>query len=293
MFTGDPGWSGLDRFLAKAAAAQGKVRRSRIELAAPGGPRHLRLKARLVSDPGSGAPLAIALIIRDVTERVRAWRRRVERGLLRQLLVTTFAVGLVVNAVAAAYVPIEAYSVLIAWLYLFALLVPATLFLRRLAHPLALCGVTFANWRKAVREGVILSAVLVPLAVAMALGRHVADGATDDLWAVSLPDLIDPKELQVLTILYLPHAFLQEFVARGVLQSSIERLIGDVTGWRSVAIASGIFGAHHFYLGAIAVAVTFVAGLFLGWFYRRHGNLIGVTLVHFSAGWVAFMFNLI
>ena len=45
--------------------------------------------------------------------------------------------------------------------------------------------------------------------------------------------------------------------------------------------------------GLGAIAVTFVSGIGFGWMYRRHGNLVGVSVLHSVAGLAAFAFGVI
>lgn len=270
-FSDDPAWSGLDPLIARAGRLRGKRLRGRVELVTASGVRHLRVRVwRTASDE-------IFVAVKDVTERVRAWRRRKESGLFGRLIAATGLAGIAVHVALTAALPVEGYSVLFAWIYLAVLVVPAAWFVRGLAQPLAAHGVTIRNWRKAVREGLLASVFLVSLAFAAARQAELS---------------IDGKELELLAALYLPHVFLQEFVARGVLQSSLARIFSGPQ-WQPVALAAGIFGAHHVYLGAAAVGLTFASGLMFGWLYQRHGNLIGVTLVHFFGGWAAFMFGLL
>lgn len=60
-------------------------------------------------------------------------------------------------------------------------------------------------------------------------------------------------------------------------------------GIKPVILGAIIFSLIHIHIGIIAVIITFVGGIIFGIFYLRHNNLIGVTLLHYSGGVVAFL----
>ena len=51
-----------------------------------------------------------------------------------------------------------------------------------------------------------------------------------------------------------------------------------------------VFSILHYPLGFPSVLATFVSGLFFGYLYQRHKNLLGVSLVHFITGKFFFAF---
>ena len=92
---------------------------------------------------------------------------------------------------------------------------------------------------------------------------------------------------------YAPHSFVQEVLARGVLQSSLRRVLNDRRGIVSVVVASLVFGLFHGYLGLTGIAVTTVSGVIFGCLFIRHGNLIGATIVHVLAGAATFALRVV
>jgi membrane protease YdiL (CAAX protease family) len=145
-------------------------------------------------------------------------------------------------------------------------------------------GLTLDNWKQALVEGLgvcaILLAILFTLSGFGVIRSPGLGGGYDSVGGI-LP----------IVVLYAPHSFVQEVLTRGVLQSSLQRLLNDDGGIRSLMIASLIFGLFHSYIGLPAVAVTTLAGLLFGWLYMRHRNLIGATLVHIVGGTAAFAFH--
>lgn len=143
--------------------------------------------------------------------------------------------------------------------------------------PLSSFGVTFRRSKRAIAEGLAVSAVVI---VAMTAVK----------WWMLDRGIIAFEHRQVLVFslldwTYLTYALvvpLQEFIARGVVQSSIHRLLtGKYSGFWAVMVTSLIFGAMHLHSSiALGLAALFSSWLW-GWMYTRHHNLIGVSLSHF------------
>lgn len=81
---------------------------------------------------------------------------------------------------------------------------------------------------------------------------------------------------------------LQEFISRGVMQSSLSRLLrGKHSGAWSVVITSALFSAMHVHISTIMAIVVFIPSLFWGWLYLRRQTLIGPIVSHIMLGWFA------
>jgi CRP-like cAMP-binding protein len=234
-----------------------------------------------------------------VTRRMRAANDRLVATLTRELtlkteqqqfgrffiyVLTMMLIGtLVNNAVARTMIDVDVYTSMFAWQYLAVLLVPSLLVVRALGISLRSLGLTERGLKHSLTEGAVLSVLLG--AITFALGA-----ALEQLNAL-------PGTQSTLTPLiflsYFLHCALQELLARGFLQSSFQRFLGDKSGWQSVVLTSILFGIFHLHFGMAAVGVTILSGCIFGAIYLRHKNLAGVTLVHFTAGLAAFHVGLI
>lgn len=67
----------------------------------------------------------------------------------------------------------------------------------------------------------------------------------------------------------------------------------DERGLRTIFGAAVIFGMFHSHFGLAAIIITFFSGLFFGYLFLRQQNLLGVTLVHWLLGLLAYTLNLI
>jgi CRP-like cAMP-binding protein len=190
---------------------------------------------------------------------------------------------LVNNMLARSILDVNIYTAIFAWQYLAVLMVPSYIMIRRMNIPLTSLGLTTVGLKKSLKEGAIIAVLLSIFAVVLGEVLKMFD---------ALPGQPVPFEL-VGTISYLLHSALQEMIARGFLQSSFQRFLGDKSGVQSILLASILFGMFHLHFGLAAVFMTIFTGFAFGALYARHQNLAGVTLVHFVMGVAAFSVGLI
>ncbi len=210
-----------------------------------------------------------------------------ERQQFGQFFVYTLAmmtIGMLVNDILAKQIlKVDIYTPTFAWVYLLIILLPTSVLIWRMKIPLRDLGVTTIGIKKSLIEGAALSVVILGVAFVTAWGLRTLNIKT------GTPVPADWAG----TTGYFFHSVLQELVARGLMQSSFQRFLGDTRGFRSVVLASVLFGAFHIHFGLLAVVTTVFSGLLFGALYLRHRNLAGVTLLHFFAGGAAFWSGLI
>jgi membrane protease YdiL (CAAX protease family) len=149
--------------------------------------------------------------------------------------------------------------------------------------PFRQLGLTTQGLRKSLTEGAAISAVIIALTVAVVVASRVVD---------SIPP-IELKFDPVGSVAYLLHSFLQELIGRGLMQSSFQRFLMDEKGIRSVLLSGTLFGVFHIHFGLPAVGLTMLSCFVFGFFYLRHQNLAGVTLLHYAIGACAFITGLL
>jgi hypothetical protein len=96
----------------------------------------------------------------------------------------------------------------------------------------------------------------------------------------------------VLTCLaYSVFAPVQEFIARGCFQSSFQNfLMGKHRILLSIVISNLMFSMTHLHISTRFALLAFAPGLFWGWQYARHKNLIGISISHVIIGLSASIF---
>jgi membrane protease YdiL (CAAX protease family) len=174
------------------------------------------------------------------------------------------------------------------WSYIFLFLIPIIIFMIKDRISPQTFGVTFKNTEKSLQEGFIISVgmIIIFIAVLFFYGK-----ITHTYWPTLLQSVkntyTDPT-----IILYFLHVYAQEFIARGALQTSVQRFFNDKKGYAAVIVASFIFFVFHLHLGISFATITFISSIFFGLIYLRHRNLLGVTLIHFVLGTFGKVFNL-
>lgn len=137
-------------------------------------------------------------------------------------------------------------------------------------------------WRS-VKEAMLLTlpAMAVLYGLAVYLGRENSD----------LELGLDFSRLDWTYYSYLLIAPVQEWIARGVFQTGIEKLIDHRRrGLLAVLIASLVFATLHLHLNPTLALVSLISGLIWGGLFIRHRNLVGVSVSHFLLGnWVALL----
>jgi CRP-like cAMP-binding protein len=77
------------------------------------------------------------------------------------------------------------------------------------------------------------------------------------------------------------YAFLQEFIARGVLQSALQKFLADKRGYKSVFINAAWLFAISLPTGALrAMNICFIS-IPLGIIFAQQRNILGVFVIHF------------
>lgn len=157
--------------------------------------------------------------------------------------------------------------------------------------PIQFFGLTTRNWKKALGESAAWSFALISVLVVVKWMLIMYVPRYHYLEVFSF-DFAHTRYLAFNFILYGLHSPLQEFIVRGVLQGSLQRFFkGRNVTFRAILISNAIFSATHVHLlGGLFGAIVFVPGLFWGWMYARHQNLIGVSLSHMLIGWAALFF---
>ena len=146
---------------------------------------------------------------------------------------------------------------------------------RRSSLTLRDMGLTRSNWQRSLLESLLLT---VPAALMLlALATYLAQFRDQ-------PTGWDPSRFDYSFVTYLLVAPLQEWVARGVFQTSLEKLLGQNKGWLAVLLSSLVFATLHLHLNPILSIVSLVSGLIWGWMFLRHRSLVGVSVSHFLLG---------
>jgi len=152
--------------------------------------------------------------------------------------------------------------------------------------PLKNFGLQLKGGLKAIKESLVFSAIVIAIMFFLKLllrDNNVAEFQGD--WFIY-------SFLSFEGIIYLPICFIQEFLARGIAQTSIEFGIEHKhKNIIAVLIASCIFGAIHITTSFEFALISVILSCCWGYLYSRHRTLVGVTVSHYLIGIFAWTLN--
>lgn len=141
-------------------------------------------------------------------------------------------------------------------------------------------GVTTRGLGKALKESLIISAGVVAL---LAFVKFWTNRHHPGLFRES--QIIDLSYFQFSYIAYLVVAPVQEFLTRGGVQGTLEKLLDSrYNRFLAILVTTFLFGALHMMISLNLAIVSFATSLLWGWMYQRHGNIWGTSLSHFLIG---------
>lgn len=170
--------------------------------------------------------------------------------------------------------------------------VSLVLMIKQSQLPVKLFGITMNNWKPALRESMVWTSIVILSMIAV---KWLLIQTVTRYHHLPLFDLhVDNRYLTFNFLLYGLHSPIQEFVARGVLQGSLQHFFtGKNVKLRAILVSNALFSATHVHLmSGLLGLIVFIPGLFWGWLYSRSENLLGVSLSHLLIGWTGlFLLN--
>ncbi|EKD54104.1 MAG: cAMP/cGMP binding protein [uncultured bacterium] len=177
-------------------------------------------------------------------------------------------------------------------------MIPIAYVIKKSDYPLSMYGLSLVNWRQEAAEAIKLTIPLLLIIlfykwmllhyVPNFMGRPLFD------WNADINEIGNyneaPLRMKILPIaLYAVFIPVQEFLVRGVLQSSFQRmLLGQYRLFWAIILANLIYSASHVYISITLGFMVFLPGLFWGWLYSRQKTIVGVSVSHFITGLWAF-----
>lgn len=156
---------------------------------------------------------------------------------------------------------------------------PPSYWIWRVRAPLKDFGVSWKGWKMGLMEGTAVGLILAGLAI------YIESVYSDVSFKSKLIEFANSFEGGFFWLLIYPLlAYFQEFMIRGVIQSSAQRFLNDTKGFYAVFVTAVIFGGMHIHRGGHFVVVAFIASMLMGLFYLHRQNLIGVTMIHMILG---------
>lgn len=212
--------------------------------------------------------------IASMIQAMKQLELRNQFGKLFVVIVGCLAIGSIHDVLVASKI-IPEHSVINMWLFLLAVVAPTVFFLKKYHYSLKDYGLTTHNWQKALKEGFTIGIITAVIYfIVMVSYRYL----------MGIPQVFSDEIFTLGELTYIPHAFLQEFLMRGIVQTLLQNFLDDKKGFISIILSSILFSQSHLYGDPILFVLTFVLSISLGYIYLRHKNIIGVGIIHSILG---------
>jgi hypothetical protein len=174
-------------------------------------------------------------------------------------------------------------QILYSWGFLMLYLLPFVYLLWRMKYPLRTYGITIRGWQKSAVEGLIATAIISPIFILFTYFTK----PSEHLFSFAHFNDFSTPLVVIYFVSYLPSAYIQEFIARGVIQGSLQRFMYESHFTVPIFVTAIVFGVCHLHKGLEVALFTFILSSILGFLYYRHQTLIGVTITHYCMGFLA------
>ncbi len=160
----------------------------------------------------------------------------------------------------------------------FAILASSIMLIIKSKLPLSNFGLTLKNWPRAVKES-LYATVLAIFCCTLLKVLMVQLNFSDNNYIIRF------SNIEWSFAFYIIVAPLQEFLGRGVVQGTLQRIVPGKYGWLiAIVLTSLVFGTLHLYISPSFAFASMVGSFLWGWLYLRHDTIVGVSLSHFLIG---------
>lgn len=160
----------------------------------------------------------------------------------------------------------------------------------RMGYHLSDYGATMRSWRESVKESLLYTTIFLMLATLLKwflVRNFYTQTSLFDMQMIIPEYPVGSHDYNLMFIsgfiVYGIFAILQEFVARGIILTSLDDFLQKA--WLANFITSGIFSSMHVHLSSQLALIVFLPSLFWGWLYMRHRTIIGPAISHIIIGW--------
>lgn len=236
------------------------------------------------------------IVVKSLRSELKQQHALVEQGrylVMLILMLTLYALSMKILFDSPLEIIFSRFREAVSALTILLLAIGAAWFIKLSSYPLKDFGLQFHHFRKDAIEGLIYSIPVAIVVVGLKWWLIRADLITMNtpLYLFKIQKVFaSPKEI--------PHFFyhltiytimvpLQEFVARGCLQASMQRLLGVETctkKWIVLILPNLIFATAHTHLPVQFAIVTFLVGLLWSYLYLKQNSLVGCTISHWVLG---------
>lgn len=186
------------------------------------------------------------------------------------------------------YLPASTTAISLPLIVLFG--VASILFMKKSGHPASFFGLGFRHLLGSLLDCVVFTVPFLALVTGAKALRAALDGGSQAV--ITHPDFLgrlSGPDFQILIGVYVASSIVQELIVRSALQSTLSAFLPGRSGTlRSIAVCALLFSVSHLHISLGFALTTLVPGVFWGWLYHRHRNLIGPAVSHVVVGGYVF-----
>ena len=254
----------------------------------------LKISIRDLQEARKHKPYVASIIYylgQEVSSRLRHMNDVTVRALERQVAMGSFFIFLVVGLCIFAFFLSWFTNLVKADLPTTFITLPLSLlltavilwYMKRSPFSMREFGFNLDNWRIAIR-GTLL--YLIPFILFIPIVKYslsITGHGPASLFIAS----ITPSWF-AFVFFYLIISILQEIIARGAIQTSLQKYLAGRSKIHALLVSNLLFSTAHLYLSFNLTILTFFTGLFFGWLYIRYETLLSPILAHFLLGFLGF-----
>jgi membrane protease YdiL (CAAX protease family) len=156
--------------------------------------------------------------------------------------------------------------------------------IRSSGMPLRDFGLNFKDWKRSLLDGFLFSVLIIFIMLALKLYLFKNQVKDFELAFFTYPVNSLP------TYIYMPISLLQEFLARGIIQTAF--LIGIVHRYKNfmaVVMSAAIFGAVHANYSFVLAISSMLLSIGWGYIYLKRPTIVGACFSHYLIGLFAWL----
>ena len=245
--------------------------------------KHLRITSSFLKNDADGDSRGVVLVLSDVTEAETLRKKRYNASVVFSCVTACVCLYLLLLATLeflSLNVPTKALTQVINGM----VFVIGVIIFKKTEFSFEDLGLKIRNWKKTMGMSLIVAMLIVLLLMAAKLvvlrisPSFFAENTPFWNWNIGLYSWIS----------YIFTCVIQEFLARSMIYGSIKRMFdGKHSTLWAILLSSLLFGAVHIAHGFMYMSAAIILLGSLGGLYEKHGNIWGVTLIHFVLGQAA------
>ena len=245
--------------------------------------KHLRVTSSFLKSGEEGASGGVVLVISDVTETEMFKRKRYYASVTFSCVIACVCLYLLLLATLEFLninVPTKALTQVINGM----VCVIGVIIYRKTDFSFDELGLKIRNAKRTFVSSIVLALAVVILLIA---AKATIMKISPDFFAENTPFWNWNIGLYS-WLSYIFTCVIQEFLARSMIYGSIKKMFdGKHSALVAILLSSLLFGAVHIAHGFMYMAAAMILLGSLGGLYEKHGNIWGVTIIHFVLGQAA------